>query len=82
MMAIYGWASPKEAALYTRRANRRKLAGDAMHLIRLEQAPSVPPAEPGSGRWDETTKKPAISMRFWRDWLPGPALGPVGRSMT
>ena len=33
LMAIYGWESPKQAALYTRKANRRKLAGDAMHLI-------------------------------------------------
>lgn len=33
LMAIYGWESPKQAALYTRKANRRKLAGGAMHLI-------------------------------------------------
>jgi integrase len=33
LMAIYGWDSPKQAALYTRAANRRKLAGDAMHLL-------------------------------------------------
>jgi integrase len=34
LMAIYGWESPKQAAIYTRRANRKRLAGDAMHLIR------------------------------------------------
>lgn len=39
LMAIYGWESPKQAAVYTRKANRRRLAGDAMHLI-------APPAEP------------------------------------
>ncbi len=33
LMAIYGWNDPKQAALYTRRANRKKLAGDAMHLV-------------------------------------------------
>ena len=33
LMAIYGWDSPKQAAVYTRKANRRRLAGDAMHLI-------------------------------------------------
>jgi integrase len=33
LMAIFGWDSPKQAALYTRAANRRKLAGDAMHLL-------------------------------------------------
>jgi integrase len=33
LMAIFGWASPKQAAVYTKKANRRKLAGDSMHLI-------------------------------------------------
>jgi integrase len=33
LMAIYGWESPKQAALYTRKANRKRLAGDAMHLL-------------------------------------------------
>ncbi|MCE3248703.1 MAG: integrase family protein, partial [Geminicoccaceae bacterium] len=33
LMAIFGWDSPKQAALYTRAANRRKLAGGAMHLL-------------------------------------------------
>jgi hypothetical protein len=32
-MAIYGWDSPKQAALYTRHANRKRLAGDAMYLV-------------------------------------------------
>jgi len=33
LMAIFGWESPKQAALYTRKANRRKLAAAAMSLI-------------------------------------------------
>ena len=33
LMAIYGWNSPKQAALYTRAADRKRLAADAMHLI-------------------------------------------------
>lgn len=33
LMAIYNWDSPKQAARYTRKANRKKLAGGAMHLI-------------------------------------------------
>lgn len=33
LMAVYGWESPKEAARYTKKANRKKLAGEAMHLI-------------------------------------------------
>ena len=33
LMAIYGWSDPKMAALYTRKANRKRLAGDAAHLM-------------------------------------------------
>jgi len=33
LMAIYGWESPKQAALYTRKADRKRLTGAAMHLI-------------------------------------------------
>jgi integrase len=33
LMAIYGWTDPKMPALYTRKASRKKLAGDAMRHI-------------------------------------------------
>ncbi|MCP4328452.1 MAG: tyrosine-type recombinase/integrase, partial [Alphaproteobacteria bacterium] len=33
LMAMFGWESPKQAALYTRKANRKKLADNAMHLL-------------------------------------------------
>lgn len=33
LMAIFGWDSPKQAAIYTRNANRKRLAAGAMHLI-------------------------------------------------
>lgn len=33
LMAIFGWDSPKQAAVYTRKANRKRLSGDAMHLM-------------------------------------------------
>lgn len=32
-MAIFEWDSPKQAALYTRKANRKRLAAEAMHLL-------------------------------------------------
>jgi integrase len=47
LMAVYGWSSPKQAAIYTRQANRRKLASDAIHLLVLAEQgenESVPPA--------------------------------------
>ncbi len=37
LMAIYGWDSPKQAALYTRKADRKRLTESAMHLVVPEQ---------------------------------------------
>lgn len=34
LMAIYGWSNPQQAAVYTRKARRRKLAAEAIHLLR------------------------------------------------
>jgi integrase len=33
LMAMFGWDSPKQAAVYTRKANREKIAKGAMHLL-------------------------------------------------
>ncbi|MCZ6637059.1 MAG: tyrosine-type recombinase/integrase [Alphaproteobacteria bacterium] len=33
LMAIYGWESPKQAAIYTRKVNRKRLAAAAMHKL-------------------------------------------------
>jgi integrase len=54
LMAIYGWDSPKQAALYTRKANRHRLAAQAMHLL----VPSVPPSGTGAGGGTNPGKKP------------------------
>ena len=45
LMAIYGWASPKQAALYTKKANENRLANDAMPLVDPDYRTneSVPP---------------------------------------
>ena len=37
LMAIYGWTKTDQAVLYTRAANRKRIAGEAMHLIVPEQ---------------------------------------------
>jgi len=37
LMAIYGWTTTKQANVYTRKADARKLAGDAMRLINTGQ---------------------------------------------
>jgi integrase len=35
LMAIFGWDSMKQAELYTRAADQKRLARDAMHLIEV-----------------------------------------------
>jgi len=59
-MAIYGWDSPKQAALYTRKANRKKLAGAAMRLLIPEQKmdESVPLLEGMTPGGPKKGKKP------------------------
>ena len=45
LMAIYGWASPKQAALYTKKVNENRLVTDAMPLVDPDYSEneSVPP---------------------------------------
>lgn len=47
LMAVFGWESPKQAALYTRKARRKKLVGAGMPLLIAErnESPNVPPEE-------------------------------------
>lgn len=37
LMAIFGWENPKQAAEYTKKARRKKLAQNAMHLLIPDQ---------------------------------------------
>lgn len=49
LMAMYSWANPAQAAVYTRKANRKKLAARASKLLSLEdQKPNIsdPPLPP------------------------------------
>lgn len=58
LMAIFGWTTKQQTTLYTRQANRKKLAGGAMHKLRREQKPDkvVPPAEGVGERGTKTGK--------------------------
>jgi hypothetical protein len=46
-MAIFGWKTMKQAALYTEAAEQKRLAGTAMSLISLDQTAneSIPLSE-------------------------------------
>lgn len=52
LMAIYDWRTPGQAEVYIRKANRKKLAGDAMPLLTVgpldqsKNSKSVSPANP------------------------------------
>lgn len=35
LMAIFGWTTPSQAMVYTRKAEKKKMASDAMHLVSL-----------------------------------------------
>ncbi len=40
-MAIYGWENIEEAERYTRKADRKRLSGESMHLISVPPKPKV-----------------------------------------
>ena len=60
LMAIYGWSSPKQAALYTRAADRKRLVGDAMALVDPDYKAneSVPPERAVASGGTNRGKKP------------------------
>ncbi len=60
LMAMFGWDSPKQAALYTRKANRKRLAAEAMHKLMPGQTEneSVPPLRVVAAGGTIKSKKP------------------------
>jgi hypothetical protein len=44
-MAIYGWRTTKQAEVYTRAAERKRLAGGAMHLLGTNSVEIFPTLE-------------------------------------
>ena len=59
MMAVFGWTTTKQAGLYTKKANRNKLAKGAMPLLVPDQEvnESVPPSEGGAGSGTKKVEK-------------------------
>ncbi|WP_245441252.1 tyrosine-type recombinase/integrase [Neorhizobium sp. T7_12] len=50
LMAIFGWTTKKQTTLYTKQANRKKLAAGAIHKLRSEQTSiAVCPTPQGVG---------------------------------
>jgi len=66
LMAIFGWSNPQQAAVYTRKANRVRLADRAIHLLIPEQVGEkheqkkndfVAPSDPQNAGATKTRKK-------------------------
>ena len=59
LMAIYGWELPRQAAVYTRKANRKRLAGrrDASPRSGPDRERNCPTFDRGSREWDKAGKK-------------------------
>ncbi len=70
LMAIFGWSSPQQAAVYTRKANRVRLADRAIHLLVPERIEDnggqkrngfVAPFDPPNAGATKTRKKAKAS---------------------
>lgn len=66
LMATFGWESPKQAAIYTKKANRRRLAGSGAGKISLTKGETVneivpPPEGVDVGRDNPAEKRKEIS---------------------
>ncbi|MBZ9818927.1 tyrosine-type recombinase/integrase [Mesorhizobium sp. CA4] len=59
LMAIFGWTTKQQTTLYTRKAQRRRMAGAAAHLLVPEQNPDkiVPPGKAVGKSGTKTAKK-------------------------
>lgn len=58
LMALFGWTSTKQAALYTRKASRAKLEAGAAPLLQAHLGnESVPRLPEGGVQWDNQVKK-------------------------
>lgn len=62
LMAIFGWETAKEVLTYTRRRDRRRLAGDAIDLLKPQEGQSenkiVPREQAGQKRGTKKREKP------------------------
>jgi integrase len=57
LMAIFGWASPRMAAIYTRTADRKRLAKDAATLLLPAHSENETPAPAESGAGDSANAR-------------------------
>lgn len=51
LMAIFGWTTKKQTTLYTKNADRKRLAGKAMHkLLPAQKSDKTVPPDEGSSK--------------------------------
>jgi hypothetical protein len=66
LMALFGWSTEKMAALYTKKADRKRLAAAAAPML----LPAQPENKMGSGCGTERRKLKDFKVRF-STWCPG-----------
>ena len=72
LMAMFGWLDIKQAELYTRTAERKRLARDNIHLLQREERPKLSHLGGGKGAGGkEIAKKPRKIKAKFRGWCPG-----------
>jgi integrase len=57
LMAMYGWDTARQAGLYTRKADRAKLAANAMHLVTKPDAGFPPDVKKQNGAGNRDKKR-------------------------
>lgn len=61
LMAIFGWTTKQQTTLYTRNANRKRLAGNAIHKLLPEQMENkVVPPKPGLQKVGQKVAKKTV----------------------
>jgi len=70
LMALFGWANPQQAAVYTKKANRAKLEAQAAVLLQAQTSNKSVPLFTGGGvrwdRWDENALNIKATFGWWR----------------
>ncbi|OWK26270.1 hypothetical protein AJ87_02755 [Rhizobium yanglingense] len=71
-MAIFGWTTKKQTTLYTKQANRKKLAAGAMHKLIPEQngTENVPRPRGVAKSGTKTGKKLSKINAEKMEWCP------------
>ena len=85
LMAIFGWRALRHAQRYAEKADRKRMVGEAMHLLipRLPaMAKSVPPQRDAKKRWDDLGENDSEIKVVLREMVPRAGIEPATRGFS